>query len=221
MISVERIPEPPVQTFMKLIVLFFIISPIIALSQNGESALVIGNVERLCLPDTTLIIKNELPDSLENFNTIFLFSNATSLLSTDDVVRIDSFIVQGGGLYNGADNWPLQAEANQISQKLYRKESFGNYEEDLAVSNEKGNLALSELDSIPAGTSTSAFPMDYRLRVEAWVADQPLILSGEHGKGHIVIDTGYSRFYCDLRDENTDIIFEKVFRYLRGETAHR
>ncbi len=206
---------------MKFAVLLFILLPIVALSQKGDSALVVGNVQRLCLPDSTLVFKQSLPDSLEAFNTIFLFSNATSLLSSDDVVRIDSFIVQGGGLYGGADNWPLQAEANQITQKLYKKESFGNYQEDIAISNEKGNLALSDLDTIPAGTSTSAFPMDYRLRVEAWIADQPLILSGEHGKGRIVIDTGYSRFYCDLRDENTDIIFEKVFRYLRGETAYR
>ena len=202
-----------------LLILLFI--PFISISQKGDKALVIGNIERLCLPDSSLVIQKELPDTLENYNTIFLFSNSTSFLSSDDVVRIDSFIVQGGGLYNGADNWPLQAEANQITQKLYRKESFGNYSEPVAVSNDKGNLALSELETIPAGTSTSAFPMDHRLRVEAWIADQPLILSGEHGEGRIVIDTGYSRFYCDMRDENTDLIFEKVYRFLKGETAYR
>lgn len=206
---------------MKIAVLILFFAPLFSISQNGERALVMGNLNRVCLPDSTLIIKDQLPDTLHTFNTIFLFSNATSFLSSEDVIRIDSFIAQGGGLYNGADNWPLQAEANQITQKLYKKESFGYYTEDLAVSNNEGNLALSELDTIPAGTSTAAFPMDYRLRVEAWIADQPLILSGEHGKGRIVIDTGYSRFYCDMRDENTDLVFEKVFKYLRGETAVR
>ncbi len=180
-----------------------------------------GNVERLCLPDSQLIILDTLPDSLDSFNTIFLFSNSTSFLSSDDVIKIDSFVVSGGGLYNGSDNWPLQAEANQITQKLYRKESFGNYEEAVAKSGEAGNLDLEELDTIPAGKTTSAFPMDYRLKVEAWVADQPLILSGHHGKGRIVIDTGYSRYYCDMRDENTDAIFERVYRFLRGEVDYR
>lgn len=174
-----------------------------------------GNVERICLPDSQLIYTEYLPDSLKKYHTIFLFSNSTSFLSADDAIRIDSFVVNGGGLYNGSDNWPLQAEANQMTKKLYHKESFGNYDMDVAVSGDAGNLALSELDTIPAGKSTAAFPMDYRLKVEAWVADQPLILSGNHGKGRVVVDTGYSRFYCDMRDENTDAIFEKVYRFLR------
>lgn len=200
---------------MKWIVLLLFFLSFCAYSQKGDSALVMGNVQRICLPDSQLVIKETLPNSLEEYNSIFLFSNSTSFLSADDVIRIDSFVIQGGGLYNGSDNWPLQAEANQMTQKLYKKESFGNYEDVAAVSGDAGNLALSELDTIPAGKSTSAFPMDYRLRVEAWVADQPLILSGEYGEGRIVIDTGYSRFYCDMRDENTDAIFEKVYRFLR------
>ena len=206
---------------MKYIVLILSLISLQASAQIGDRALVMGNVDRLCLPDSQLVIMDSLPASLDSFNTIFLFSNATSFLSSDDVVMIDSFVNKGGGLYNGSDNWPLQAEANQMTQKLYRKESFGNYKETAAKSGEAGNLDLEELDTIPAGKTTSAFPMDYRLKVEAWVADQPLILSGHHGKGRIVIDTGYSRFYCDIRDENTDAIFERVYRFLRGEVDYR
>lgn len=180
-----------------------------------------GNTERLCLPESEWVISEQLPDSLDSFNAIFLFSNATSFLSTDDVIKIDSFVFNGGGLYNGSDNWPLQAEANQMTQKLYKKESFGNYEESIARSGEAGNLDLEELDTIPAGTTTAAFPMDYRLKVEAWIADQPLILSGHHGDGRVIIDTGYSRFYCDIRDENTDAIFERVYQFLRGKVDYR
>lgn len=195
------------------LLLFFTLQ--LAFGQSGNSALVVGNTSRLCLPDSQMIILDSIPDSLQEYHSIYLFSNSTSFLSSDDVTKIDSFVVNGGGLYNGADNWPLQAEANQMTQKLYRKESFGNYDARLATSGVAGNLKLKELDTIPAGTSTSAFPMDYRLRVEAWVADQPLILSGTHGKGRIIIDMGYSRFYCDIRDENSDAIFERVYRYLR------
>ncbi len=206
---------------MKYIVLILSFITLHSFAQMGNQALVMGNVERLCLPDSQLVILDTLPNSLDSFNSIFLFSNSTSFLSAEDVTKIDSFVVKGGGLYNGSDNWPLQAEANQMTQKMYRKESFGNYEETIAKSGEAGNLDLEDLDTIPAGKTTSAFPMDYRLKVEAWVADQPLILSGHHGNGRIVIDTGYSRFYCDIRDENTDAIFERVYRFLRGEVDYR
>lgn len=206
---------------MKYIVLILSFFSLHLQAQQGEQALVMGNVERLCLSDSSLVICDSLPEDLDSFSCIFLFSNANSFLTADDIVKIDSFVINGGGLYNGSDNWPLQAEANQMTQKLYRKESFGNYEETSARSGDAGNLRLKELDSIPAGKSTSAFPMDYRLKVEAWVADQPLILTGHHGNGRIVIDTGYSRFYCDIRDENTDAIFERVYRFLRGELDYR
>ncbi|XOV66616.1 MAG: hypothetical protein ACFHU9_13400 [Fluviicola sp.] len=206
---------------MKSIALILVFASFHSFAQKGNQTLVMGNVKRLCLPDSSLVLLDSLPESLDSFNCILLFSNATSLLSAGDVTRIDSFVVNGGGLYNGSDNWPLQAEANQMTQKLYRKESFGNYEETVAKSGEAGNLDLKELDTIPAGRTTAAFPMDYRLKVEAWIGDHPLILSGHHGNGRIVIDTGYSRFYCDIRDENSDAVFERVYRFLRGEVDYR
>ena len=75
------------------------------------------------------------------------------------------------------------------------------------------------METIPAGRSTVAFPMDYRLRVEAWVADQPLILSGELDAGKVIIDGGYSRFYCDQRSEVTDVLWNAILSmdaYNRG-----
>ena len=57
------------------------------------------------------------------------------------------------------------------------------------------------MQSVPAGTTTVAFPLDYRLKVEAWINDEPLILSGESYKGKIIIDGGYSRFYCNIDKE--------------------
>jgi len=206
---------------MRMLLICFVLISLKGFGQKGASGLLIGNVDKLCLPDSQLVITETLPDSLENYRTIFLFSNATSFLDTADINRIEKFVENGGGLYSGADNWPLQAEANQITQQIYKKESFGYYESRVAKSAEAGNLRLNDLDTIPAGNTTSAFPMDYRLRVEAWIEDQPLIQSGHYGNGRIVIDTGYSRFYCDLRDENSDAVFERVYRFLRGEIDYR
>lgn len=200
---------------MRVLFLFAFLIAFNCTAQEGSTGLVIGNVNRICLPDTLLVVSDSLPDSLFSYNTIFLFSNATSFLESSDVNRIEKFVEDGGGLYSGADNWPLQAEANQITQQIYKKESFGYYEAEIARSAEAGNLKLNDLDTIPAGSTTSAFPMDYRLKVEAWVEDQPLIQSGTYGSGRIVIDTGYSRFYCGLRDENSDVLFWRIYEFLR------
>lgn len=190
-------------------------------AQNGTYGLVLGNIEALCLPDSQLVTMPSLPDSLSKYHTIFLFSNANSLLQNTDIKRIQQFLEEGGGLYNGADNWPLQAEANQITKEFYQKESFGYYNVSIAQSSAMGNLKLSDLDTIPAGTSTAAFPMDYRLKVDAWIQDQPLILSGDFGDGRIVIDTGYSRFYCNQRNSHSDALFQKVYAFLRNEKTEQ
>lgn len=176
-----------------------------------------GNVENLCFSDSTLEISDSLPSQLYSYSIIFFFSSSTSKLNKIDIDRIETFILTGGGLYTGSDNWPLQAEANQITREFYQKESFGSFDTELAQANERGNLNLDEIDSVPAGKTTSAFPMDYRLTVEAWVEDQPLILSGRYGQGKIVIDTGYSRFYCEERNKGSDALFEKIVAFLRPQ----
>ena len=177
--------------------------------------LVIQKNDKVCLDSLqTFVINDSLPDSLSDFNAIFLFSNASSLLSNEDVERIITYLNNGGGLYTGADNWPLQAESNQMTNRLFKKESFGNFEESNAeASKDGGNLNLKALEQIPAGRSTVAFPMDYRLRVEAWIADQPLILSGHIKKGNIIIDGGYSRFYCDGWTENSSAILKEFLAF--------
>lgn len=178
--------------------------------------LAIQKNKNVCLDSLEMFVINDsLPDSLNNFSAIFLFSNASSLLSNEDVERIVRYLNRGGGLYVGSDNWPLQSESNQITNRLYKKESFGNYEEPIAQASLKGNnLNLKALKRIPAGNSTVAFPMDYRLKVEAWIADQPLILSGQVKKGHIIIDGGYSRFYCNVWKENSTAILNEFLQFL-------
>ena len=190
--------------------------------QGQENVLVLGNHLPLCLDNSSEFVEDHsLPDSLNDFKVIMLFSNATSSLTNKDVERIVTFIEKGGGLYSGAENWPLQAESNQVTDRLYQKKSFGNYQQRVAECSEyKANLDLKEVDTIPAGSSTVAFPMDHRLKVEAWINDQPVILSGKLGKGRIVIDGGYSRFYCNQRNQFSDQLLREILLYLEAKKGH-
>ncbi len=194
----------------------FLFLPFLSLSQtNGKQVLVMGNLNSVCLEDSSIQKVGVLPDSLDSFQVICFFSNSTSSLTDDEVNRVEAFVRGGGGLYLGAENWPLQAESNQLTKKLYLKESFGEYHSEVAeIEQESGNLRI-ERKTIPAGRSTVAFPMDYRLRVEAWVADQPLILSGSVDQGKVIIDGGYSRFYCDQRSDVTDELWEAIMKFLK------
>jgi len=195
-----------------LVILYFFISH----STFGQSLiLLIGNSEKLCYKEHFLVISDTLPNELSKFNAIFIFSNSTSQLKSKDIERIINFVENGGGIYSGSENWPLQAESKQITRELYSKESYGEYDKLTAnTSTQSGNLKLNTISKIPAGESTVAFPLDYRLTVEAWIDDQPLILSGTYGKGRVIIDGGYSRFYCDHSTEICDEMFMRFINYL-------
>lgn len=203
---------------MKLLILFlFFHSFLFAQEKKANDILVMGNYTSICLSDSGFVISDSLPQTLSNFQSIMLFSTSTSTLSENDIERLTDYVEDGGGLYAGADNWPFQSESNQITRRLYKKESYGNFEVQRAESVAAGNLHLKEIDSIPAGKSTVAFPMDYRLQVEAWIEDQPLILTGRMGKGRIVIDGGYSRFYCDFKNQESEVMLLKILNFLNGE----
>lgn len=199
-----------------LLMILCVTTSFLSVAQNvNEHVLVVGNFGSICLEDSSISKAIILPESLDSFNIICFFSNSTSSLTEVEATRVEHFVRSGGGLYLGAENWPLQAESNQLTKKLYLKESFGEYDSPVAqIEQESGNLDL-QMKTIPAGKSTVAFPMDYRLRVEAWVSDQPLILSGDLDAGKIIIDGGYSRFYCDQRSEVTDSLWKAIITYLK------
>jgi hypothetical protein len=194
--------------------LFLLISCCTMAQEDSSRVLVIGNYSMICLEDEHSEKSAILPDSLGQYDVICFFSNATSALNEAEVGRVESFVRAGGGLYLGAENWPLQAESNQLTKRIYLKESFGEFEASEAqIDQTLGNLEL-EMETVPAGRSTVAFPMDYRLKVEAWVADQPLILSGDLDEGKVIIDGGYSRYYCDQRTDVTDDLWKAIISFL-------
>lgn len=196
--------------------LTYFLFPLLSYAQTESSQiLLVGNFNSICMEDSSVVKASELPKYLGSFNVICFFSNSTSSLTDAEVERVENFVREGGGLYLGAENWPLQAESNQLTKQLYLKESFGEYDAPVAkIEQHSGNLNLG-MKTIPAGRSTVAFPMDYRLKVEAWVADQPLILSGEVDEGKVIIDGGYSRFYCDQRSEVTDSVWAAIIAFLK------
>lgn len=199
-----------------LFVFLFFSSGLFAQNLDVREVLIMGNYNSICLADSGFVKTDTLPEILNKYDAVMLFSSSTSNLSSMDVERLTDYVEEGGGLYAGSENWPFQSESNQITRRLYKKESYGNFEHKNAESVSAGNLQLEDIETIPAGTSTVAFPMDYRLQVEAWVEDQPLILTGTLGKGRIVIDGGYSRFYCDSKNEESEIMLEKILDFLKG-----
>lgn len=181
---------------------------------SQPSVLIYGNHSQVCLSDT---LKGEqLSDlnGLRSNDVLFIFSGAGNGLTNGSLDTIISFVENGGGLYIGSENWPLQKESNQITTRLFNKNSFGYYTSEIAERADNGNLMFNDLDTIPTGTTSVAFPMDHRLTVEVWVEDQPLLLSGYFGKGRIIIDGGYSRFYCTQLSAEGKTVLYRIYEFL-------
>lgn len=192
---------------MKYVVLLLVLRPLMALTQ--EKILFVGNTDNICI-DSILPFadtSSALPKEIDHYEVIFIFSNARSVLTTHDQNQLLNFLSMGKGLYLGSENWPLQAESNQVTETLYEKKVWGNFETTVATADSKG--LLKELKSFPAGNTTVAFPMDYRLNVDAWINDEPLILSGLVKGGRLIIDGGYSRFYCNW----DHVLNREIMRY--------
>lgn len=200
-------------------ILFFalLLSPVVSAQESG---LILGR--SFPLPDPgekiSMHFRDSLSgDSLDRYAFVLVFSSAHSNLSTHDIELLQQFVDNGGGLYIGADNWPFSAESNQLTFAFFGKSSWGNQNEEKAEVNSEvcSNQVLANRKKIPSGQTTVSFPMDYRLKVEAWTGDEPLILSGEIGKGKIILDGGYSRFNTALfQSDETGEIFRDIILFL-------
>jgi hypothetical protein len=200
---------------MKSLLLFFTLISCFPLYGKNK-VLFLGNYDNICFHhDSIELVKTkDLPVDLCIYSVILLFSNAESLLTAEGIEVIKKFITAGGGVYCGADNWPLQAESNQVTMALFSKECWGNFDckTTQVIRYPFHSQLFSDMDFFPAGTTTTSFPLDYRLKVEVWQDDHPLILSGELGKGKIIIDGGYSRFYCPPSErKNKEILSQIIF----------
>jgi hypothetical protein len=153
--------------------------------------------------------------NLTSFDCIFIFSTAQKSLDSITLSQLKLAVEQGTNIYIGSENWPFVAESNQVTTLFFNKSMQLMHDVRLAEVN-----TLTQSDRvfsrtfIPAGTTTSSFPLDYRLKVEAWTADNPLILSGKIGLGKLIIDGGYSRFYSENWDAEVELVWNELLDYL-------
>lgn len=160
--------------------------------------------------------KTELSSKeIHQYSCIFIFSTAQSMLSENQILALYNFVDNGGSLYVGADNYPFVSECNQITNAFFNKAFWGNTENDTAFVNQ--NLCANQLfqlqQEIPSGKTIVTFPMDYRLKVEAWSNDEPLILSAKIGKGKLILDGGYARFKNTVALTNC-LVLTEILRFL-------
>jgi hypothetical protein len=176
-----------------------------------------GNISSICFDDDSieLTISTHFPDSLQHYDALFIFSMAESILTESNMKELLVFLEAGNGVYIGSENWPLQAESKQLTNLFYSKETWGNFTATEATTNSSGFIA--DEKKIDAGKSTVAFPLDYRLKVEAWVDDEPLILSGRWLNGCVLIDGGYSRFYCTNNEQLNTQMLKRFIHFLLND----
>ena len=185
-------------------------------SHSQEQILLLGNTKQLCFTDSTIqfVSAETLPKETSAFRTIMVFSSAHSRLSSTDIDHILEFVSAGGGLYIGSENWPLQAEGSALTERLYTKSVWTAPE---STKKDISNTGIfREIKHFPPGSTPVVFPMDFQLHVEVWYNDEPLILSGKLGKGKLLIDGGYSRFYCNSMGEFENEVLNVVLNFLVG-----
>lgn len=184
-----------------------------------DSGLILGRNIQLPEIDSSVLLHYEsvFPiDSLKNYDFILIFSSSNSNLTTAAVSEIEAYVNQGGNLYIGADNWPFIEESNQLTQVFFGKRYWGNQSLNNELMREK--MPVIDYENIYQDfekQTTVTFPMDYRLKVEVWMGDEPLILSGNFGKGKIILDGGYARFNKTLhQSEESSRIFNELIDLL-------
>jgi hypothetical protein len=176
--------------------------------------LLLGNTKQLCLSDSTIqfISSEKIPETLSEFDAIMVFSSAHSRLSSADIDQVIHFLDEGGGLYIGSENWPLQSEGRLLTERIYSKSAWATKENTKMVVSNTG--IFREVNEFPPGLTPVVFPLDFQLKVEVWYNDEPLILTGKIGFGKILIDGGYSRFYCQSLDKQENEVLKIVLDYL-------
>lgn len=200
---------------MKYILCFFLLSSGLVFSQT-HNVLIIGNYEPVCFESDSSILyhySDLVPDSLNYFDVLLIFSGTVSRLKPSDIDSIINFAASGNGVYCGAENQPFQQEFNQLSNRLFAQEAWGNFTNNDATLTEKSMIYKSDSHIIYAGETTVAVPFNSRVKVEAWLDDQPIITSYKIGEGKFVFDGGYSRFYCEQFETNK-LIFNSIVSFL-------
>ena len=194
------------------ILLFVLVSSTICFSQK---TLFLGNNTAICKDFIDEKVDTVQLNPLEDYDLIYIFSGARSVLTTNFLQELDTFLTRGKGIYIGSENWPMQSEARILTQHLFQKEFWEN-QSNLSSSGEVSDHKVIASENIDPGRSVATFPMDVRLKVEVWLGDEPLILSSEYLGGRIILDGGYSRFYCPLNNDENKVLWDEITAFLLG-----
>lgn len=170
-----------------------------------ESILVIGNADSICWTES-LIVKTQLDSSnqLEDYSLIFVFSSAITDLSESLINQLDSAVFhQGIHLYIGAENWPMQADANALTEQMFQEQFYS-----------VDRTSKSESEVLDVKESVVYFPLSFNFQPILWDQDEPVLQVGNYGKGKVMIDGGYSRFYCGNSDDSSRELLKKIMKML-------
>ncbi len=182
-------------------IVFFII-----VSVCGAQINVVSENMRVCT--------DSLTSEGRNFEALFVFSSAVNSLSQEQQDSIVRFVRDGGNLYCGFENDPLQAECAALIRQMFGLETYPAplycCEEIRAESNTAGKLGIPVLR---AECTPVYFPIDYRFTVEVWQEDQPMVVSARFGKGKVILDGAYAHFYCDNWNAESSAFLEAILRY--------
>lgn len=196
--------------------ILFILFIYISLIGNSQEVLVIGNSQSVALNElenANYTIQTDVPNNLDNYDCIFIFSTAKNSFSENQFQQLLAYVAGGKGIYCGAENYPLNAEFDQFLNLLIGQVSYGKYDCKQARFDEQSNLKQENLQEVASGNSIVSFPLDHRMQVDLWVNDQPLIASMNYENGRIVLDGGYSRFYSANSDDVKQL-WKSIIEYL-------
>ena len=184
-----------------------------AFSSNAQNEiLVVGNSNEICFDTNLNVVYEDNLDHIFDYRVLLIFSGASSTLKNDDISKIMMFIKNGGGLYLGCDNWPFQAESDVILDSFFSFHSWGNFDSEIAHVSEVSEIT--QLKEITSGISVAVFPVNSNFKVDVWIEDQPLIMSGDFDNGRLILDGGYSRFYCENMNGSSNLLLIDLINYL-------
>lgn len=145
---------------------------------------------------------------VKNTPIIVVISSVQSSLSDEDVELLYNFVFHGGSMYIAAENEPFTSEANQLTQRFFFKQFHGEIRDTLTETAIpcSSNGLFRNVKNVDAGKTVISFPLDYRLKVELWVDDNPLIMSAQVGEGRVILDGGYSRFNSSRFNLNENLL---------------
>lgn len=198
---------------MKFIALtILLLSKDCLLSQQLDTVIVYGNHQPICHLKNCIYIDSISKIKFYAGKTFYILSTLQTI-SEKEVALIKNHLQLGGNLYIGLDNWPHQKEGVVILSSWFQ---IHFYDEEKKGHLKKGYGVLNGPDSINSYVQSNGyFSIHPNFKIEYWSNDCPVIMSAQHGKGRMIIDGGYVRFFCENISKEDAILLNEIIQYLK------